>query len=43
MPPDGAVPAFRAAAQAHALAELRRADGTYDQDFVRLDLLAVPC
>ena len=39
--PDGAVPAFREAAQARALAELRRADGTYDQDFVRLDLLAV--
>lgn len=40
--PAGAVPAFRAAAQARALAELRRADGTYDQDFVRLDLLAFP-
>lgn len=40
--PPGAVPAFRQAAQDRALAELRRADGTYDQDFVRLDLLAVP-
>ena len=43
MLPDGAVPRFRAAAQARAIAELRRADGTYDQDFVRPDLLAVPC
>jgi trans-aconitate methyltransferase len=41
--PAGAVPAFRAAAQDRARAELRRADGTYDQDFVRLDLLATPC
>ena len=40
--PAEAVPAFRAAAQRRALAELRRADGTYDQDFVRLDLLAHP-
>jgi trans-aconitate methyltransferase len=39
--PAAAVPAFRAAAHARARAELRRADGTYDQDFVRLDLLAV--
>ncbi|MBD0275998.1 MAG: hypothetical protein ICV73_29235, partial [Acetobacteraceae bacterium] len=33
---------FRAAAEDRALAELRRADGSYDQDYVRLDLLARP-
>lgn len=31
---------FRRAAEERALAELRRADGSYDQDFVRLDLFA---
>jgi trans-aconitate 2-methyltransferase len=38
--PAGAAPAFRAAAQRRAVAELRRPDGTFDLDFVRLDLLA---
>ena len=31
---------FRRVAEDRALAELRRADGSYDQDYVRLDLLA---
>jgi trans-aconitate methyltransferase len=44
---DPVVPAaqlrrFRAAAEERALSQLRRHDGSYDQDFVRLDLLAVP-
>jgi len=33
--------AFRRAAEERALDELRGADGRYDQDYVRLDLLAV--
>lgn len=32
---------FREAVERRALVELRRDDGTYDQDYVRLDLLAV--
>lgn len=32
---------FRAAVEARALLELRRDDGSYDQDYVRLDLLAI--
>ena len=40
--PPGALRRFRRAAEERALAELRRADGSYDQDYVRLDLLAVP-
>ena len=31
---------FIATAQQRAIAELRRTDGSYDQDYVRLDLLA---
>jgi trans-aconitate 2-methyltransferase len=31
---------FRRRAETRAIAELRRADGSYDQDYVRLDLLA---
>lgn len=31
---------FTAAAERRCVAELRRADGTYDQDYVRLDVLA---
>ena len=38
--PPAARDAFRAAAESRALGELRRRDGTYDLDFVRLDLLA---
>jgi trans-aconitate 2-methyltransferase len=38
--PAGAGAGFRAAAEARAVAELRRPDGSYDLDFVRLDLLA---
>jgi trans-aconitate methyltransferase len=42
---DGKLPAdrvapFRLAAEERALAELRRADGSYDQDYVRLDLFS---
>ena len=37
--PAGAVEQFRRQAERRAAAELRRADGTYDLDFVRLDLL----
>lgn len=40
--PDGTGPAFRAAAEDRAVTGLRRADGTYDLDFVRLDLLVRP-
>jgi trans-aconitate methyltransferase len=40
--PAEAVRRFRRSAEERALAELRRADGSYDQDYVRLDLLAVP-
>jgi trans-aconitate 2-methyltransferase len=40
--PAGRLADFRAAAEERALAELRRADGSYDQDYVRLDLLARP-
>ncbi len=40
--PAERVRAFRHAAAERALAELRRADGSYDQDYVRLDLLAFP-
>lgn len=36
----GDVGGFRAAVEARALRELRRPDGSYDQDYVRLDLLA---
>ena len=32
---------FRRRVEARAIVELRREDGTYDQDYVRLDLLAV--
>lgn len=39
--PAGAVPDFRRSAEERALRELRRADGTFDQDYVRLDLRAV--
>jgi len=33
------VPEFRRRAEDRAVAALRRADGSYDLDFVRLDLL----
>lgn len=36
-----AIPQFRRAAEERALRELRRADGSFDQDFVRLDLRAI--
>jgi trans-aconitate 2-methyltransferase len=36
--PAGAVPRFRSRAEERAIAELRRPDGSFDQDFVRLDL-----
>jgi trans-aconitate methyltransferase len=36
---SAAVPEFRRRAEERAVAELRRADGSYDLDFVRLDLL----
>ena len=39
--PAGAVTEFRDRAVRRALAELGRPDGSYDQDFVRLDLRAV--
>jgi hypothetical protein len=38
--PAGAHEEFRRRAETRAIAELRRADGSYDQDYVRLDLLA---
>jgi hypothetical protein len=37
--PAAAVAEFRRRAEDRAVAELRRADGSYDLDFVRLDLL----
>jgi trans-aconitate methyltransferase len=40
--PVHAVEEFRGRAERRAVAELRRADGTYDLDFVRLDLLVRP-
>jgi trans-aconitate 2-methyltransferase len=40
--PAGASAAFRARSEERAVAELRRADGSFDIDFVRLDLLARP-
>jgi hypothetical protein len=40
--PDGASAAFRARSEERAVSELRRADGTFDLDFVRLDLLVRP-
>jgi trans-aconitate 2-methyltransferase len=39
--PEEAVPLFRCRAEERALRELRRADGSFDQGFVRLDLRAV--
>jgi trans-aconitate methyltransferase len=40
--PAGAVEAFRQRCERRATGELRRGDGTYDLDFVRLDLLVRP-
>jgi len=40
--PATAVAEFRRRAEERAVAELRRADGSYDLDFVRLDLLVRP-
>jgi ubiquinone/menaquinone biosynthesis C-methylase UbiE len=40
LPDDTARAEFVAAAERRCLDELRRPDGTYDQDYVRLDLLA---
>jgi trans-aconitate 2-methyltransferase len=40
--PAGAVAEFRRRSEQRAVAELRRADGSYDLDFVRLDLLVRP-
>ena len=40
LPDDRARAEFAAAAERRCLDELRRPDGTYDQDYVRLDLLA---
>jgi len=37
--PPAAVAGFRGRVEERAVAELRRADGSYDLDFVRLDLL----
>ena len=37
--PAGAAAEFRARSEERAVAELRRADGSFDIDFVRLDLL----
>jgi ubiquinone/menaquinone biosynthesis C-methylase UbiE len=37
--PAGVAAEFRARSEARAVAELRRADGSFDLDFVRLDLL----
>lgn len=40
--PAGASSEFRARSERRAVAELRRADGSFDIDFVRLDLLVRP-
>jgi trans-aconitate methyltransferase len=40
--PAAAVAEFRRRSEQRAVAELRRADGSYDLDFVRLDLLVRP-
>jgi SAM-dependent methyltransferase len=40
LPDDAARAQFTTAAERRALAELRRADGSYDQDYVRADVLA---
>jgi trans-aconitate methyltransferase len=40
--PAGALAEFRRRSEERAVAELRRADGSYDLDFVRLDLLVRP-
>jgi trans-aconitate methyltransferase len=40
--PAGASGEFRARSEERAVAELRRADGSFDLDFVRLDLLVRP-
>ena len=40
--PAAAFPEFRRRAEARAVAELRRADGSYDLDFVRLDVSVRP-
>jgi trans-aconitate methyltransferase len=40
--PAGAVAEFRNRSEDRAVAELRRADGSFDLDFVRLDLLVRP-
>jgi trans-aconitate methyltransferase len=40
--PVGAVAEFRRRCEDRAVAELRRADGSYDLDFVRLDVLVRP-
>ena len=40
--PAAAVAEFRRRSERRAVAELRRADGSYDLDFVRLDLLVRP-
>lgn len=40
LPDDAAREAFRSAAERRCVAELRRSDGSFDQDYVRLDLLA---
>ena len=38
--PPPAVPGFRSRGEERAVAELRRPDGSFDQDFIRIDLLA---
>jgi trans-aconitate methyltransferase len=40
--PDGVFAEFRARCERRAVAELRRADGSFDLDFVRMDLLVRP-
>jgi hypothetical protein len=40
--PAAAVAEFRRRVEERAVAELRRADGSYDLDFIRLDLLVRP-
>jgi trans-aconitate methyltransferase len=40
LPDDAARGAFTAAAERRAVAELRRADGSHDQDYVRVDVVA---
>jgi trans-aconitate methyltransferase len=40
LPDDAARAEFTATAQRRCLAELRRTDGSYDQDYVRLDVVA---